>query len=272
MISVVTVVGSNAEVLPHMLNHYKTFGVHPIYIHIHAQTFSDPIVEQITTVAERYEATIASTNVVPWSQAINPLLYRQTLNQSPDDWFILADQDELHGYPDSPENLIRFCEKHGYDYVEGCFVDRLTESGVLDPVRESPSIMEQFPLGACVTGPILKGVINKIVLARGHVKLAHGQHHAYSGVPCPISELYVPVYHFKWTDGLLQRLRERVKVLKGIREGWWIESQRFLDFCDNEGRIPLKDSRLMVAPCKNGYLHWEILKSWREASPYFRRF
>jgi hypothetical protein len=271
-VCLVTVVGGEVLMLPHMLAHYRSLGIEQIVIHVNAQSCDDPIIERVRRTASIYSATIASVNIVPWFQFLNPLLYRQTLRHSSDAWFVIADQDELHEYPDSLSNIVAYCNQNNFDYVEGCFVDRVASDGILAEVEASVSLQEQFPLGACISGPILGAVINKVVLAKGSVKTSNGQHFAYSGRGCPVSQLYVPVHHFKWASGLIPRLEDRVQTYTMVDDMTKIESERFIAYYKKEGCIRVDDPRLMVSRCDPSYQGWSRLREWRLSSDYFRRF
>jgi hypothetical protein len=271
-VHLVTVVGSYIDVLPHMLGHYKQLGVQSLIIHLHTSSCHDELIEKARSIVKMYDTDLASITVIPWSENINPLLYRMSQMKAPTDWFVLADQDELQRYPDTLFDALRYCEEKGYDYLEGAFVDRLSADGTLRPVTADESIWEQFPLGGCISGAVLGAVINKVVAAKGHVRIARGQHHAYSGRRCPPSELYIPVHHFKWVEGLIARLKARVEIYKRLDEQLWMESARFIEYYERKHRIDLADTRLLVGSCSPEYEHWETIRQWRLASILFRTF
>jgi hypothetical protein len=271
-VHLVTVAGGCVDVLPHMLQHYRSQGIESIIINAHSSLRNDPVLNRIEQIAFDTGAEVASVTVAPWSQSINPLLYALARLRAPNDWFVIADQDELQTYPDGILDALKFCSRRGYDFIEGCFVDRIAADGRLAPVTPKHALSDQFPLGACISGPILGAVINKIVAAKGYVKLGPGQHHAYSGKQCPPSELYVPVHHFKWVDGLLDRLRQRVEAYKRLREAIWVESQKFLSYYESSGRIQIDDPDLLVARCDPEYPYWNQLRKWRLAASFFQGF
>jgi hypothetical protein len=53
---------------------------------------------------------------------------------------VLADQDELQVYPGDIFKLIERCKSRGYDYIMGCFVDRVSVSGSFPGVDADRSI------------------------------------------------------------------------------------------------------------------------------------
>jgi hypothetical protein len=267
----VTVVGANANLLPHMLEHYKGMGVDSMSIHIHSETCNDPLISEIKKIAQSFGASIASLSVVPWAQGLNPLLYRMSMQEYPDDWFITADEDEFQVYPQDVREIIRLCEEQHYDYVEGFLLDRLAEDGTLRPVVAGRSIWEQFSLGACLTGNLLGAVANKVVLSKGHVRIGGGHHHARSGVGCPPRSIYVPVHHFKWIDGLIERLNDRICTYKRLDDKLWLESEKFVSYYTRHNRIALEDKDLMIGSCSPTYEYWDQIVRWRIAAPMFRQ-
>jgi hypothetical protein len=269
-INLVTVVGTSIETLDQMLSHYQNLGITTIRIHINANSCEDELVDDVRRLAGRWGAEIASVNVIPWSESINPLLYTLSRTETPDEWFILADADEFQVYPDALGEILKYCNERGYDFVEGCFVDRVAADGSLTAIVQGEDLWSQFPLGGCLSGPLLGAVINKVVAARGHVRVGRGQHHAHSGIGCPVSEFYIPVHHFKWTSGLPARLETRSQIYKLLGEKVWQESDRFLAYFSAEKRIRIEDERFLFGLCNPEYPFWNRLRQWRVASYFFR--
>lgn len=61
----------------------------------------------------------------------------------PDDWWGIADLDEFHVHNRPPTEVVAYCERHGYDYVEGSLLDHVTADGrlagpVVAPVPRGP--------------------------------------------------------------------------------------------------------------------------------------
>ncbi len=260
-IHLVTVVGSNAVLLPHMLEHYAALGFDSIQINVHLETYDDPLLDRVQAISREFGAEIASIFIGKWVQTVNPFLYEQTKRHNLADWFVLADVDELQIYTEDIHTLIARVEKDGFDYVEGCIVDRIARDGGFPDVVTSRSIWEQFPLAAMITFPILKANILKVVAAKGFVYLAPGQHAALNGKGCPREQAYIPVHHFKWWSGLVERLKARVAFYRSHDEPIWQESQRFLDYYEErQGRFDLSDPGLFVAESTTEYPLWPEVK------------
>ena len=261
-IHLVTVVGASAQWLPHMLAHYRGLGIESFLIHAHLSRPDDPVLPEIRRLTDEFDCEIASTTIGPWTQDVNPALYARSRNCNPNDWFVMADQDELHEYPSDLRATLEECELRGFDYIEGGFLDRLGPDGTFPRVASDRNLWEQFPLGGFLSTPILDANPNKVVASKGHVGIAPGQHWATCGRGCPIDELYVPVHHFKWVEGIPQRLENRAAFYRSIGDPLWRESARFADYCRrHHGRIDISDPLLWIAPCSPSYPHWQTLTS-----------
>lgn len=252
-----TVVGGSAEILPHALAHYQSLGIESFFLHLQLPSANHPLAFEIEQIARRFSATIASVHIGPWLHDTNRALYRQTLAAYADDWFLISDQDELQLYPRDLPSILGECDRSGFDYIEGCFLDRFARNGSFPTVSPTESIWQQFPLAGFVSAPILEANPNKIVAAKGRVELGPGQHFALSGRGCPPEELYIPVHHFKWTAGVLERLAHRIQLRRHRGDRYWEESQRFLDHCRaHNGRLDIADPSFYLAEALPDYAHW----------------
>jgi hypothetical protein len=260
-IHLTTVAGAFVEVLPHMLEHYRAQGVESFLVNAHVSSENDPVLDRIRQITSEFGCGIESIALGPWRQEVNPSIYERTRAVFPNDWFVLADQDELQLYPGDLRSILEECDAKGFDYVEGGFIDRIASDGGFAPVLRNRSIWEQFPLGGYISTPILDANPNKIVAAKGHVKLVPGQHAALSGRGCPAEECYVEVHHFKWVAGIVERLEQRVAFYKEQHDPLWQESAKFLDYVRaHDGRIDITDSLFHIAPCSPGHPCWNIVK------------
>lgn len=257
----VTVVGGYIDVLPHMLAHYRGLGIESFFVHVHVRHRGDPILEQAAEITRAFGCGIASVTVGEWLHDTNRELYKQALQSRPNDWYLIADQDELQAYPRELISILEECDHTGYDYIEGCFLDRFASDGSFPAVRPDESIWRQFPLAGFVSAPVLQANPNKIVAAKGRVELRPGQHYALSGRGCPPEELYIPVHHFKWVAGILERLEQRAEFRRKRGDHYWEESQRFIDYCRaHDGRLDINDGSFYLAEAMPEYLRWEEVK------------
>jgi Glycosyl transferase family 2 len=260
-VHLVTVVGGYAGVLPHMLAHYRALGVRSFIVHVHAASDTDPVLHQVEQITREFGCGIASVTVGEWLHNTNRTLYRQAMQSRPNDWFLIADQDELQIYPRDLNALLAHSERRGCDYIEGCFLDRFARDGSFPEVLPNESIWHQFPLAGFVSAPVLEANPNKIVVARGFVELGPGQHYAFSGRGCPPEELYIPVHHFKWVSGVLDRLAHRTEFRRQRNDRYWQESQRFVDHCRaHGGRLDIAEPSFYLAEALPDYPHWREVK------------
>ena len=259
-IHLVTVVGGYLQALPAMLRHYRNLGVESFFVNVHLRNESDPVLEQVRAMTAEFGCGIASSTVGPW-QFVQQELYARQRELYPTDWFVLADQDELQQYPAGLAETLADCEQAGYDHVRGCFVDRIARDGALRPVDPEAPLEHQFPLGAFLSFPVLNADPRKVVAVKGPVVIQKGQHHALEGTACPARRHFIQVHHFKWVDGLVERLSKRAAELHAQGVPHWTESARFVQYFEKSGgRFPLADPRLLVGECAPEYLHWNAVK------------
>lgn len=276
----VTVIGESLDLLPHMLQYYKSVGVEEIIIHAHLNSYDQSRIEHISEAASHFDVKVSSFNIGPWFPTTNLHLYELSRADHPQDWFLLADQDEFQVFPDELLDVLGFCNRKGYDFIEGCLIDRVSTSGELGRATTDQPIWSQFPIGSVFAARCLGSVANKIVAAKGFVKIGIGQHHAYTGIACPSSEVYIPVHHFKWVEGLFSRLDQRVQFLNLIQKApfsnaglYLSECRRFMAYFERKGRIEIEDPQLLAAACGSiypfEYPFWRLLREWRSAADYF---
>jgi len=257
-IHLVTVVSSRADILPQMLKHYEILGISAFHIHVHATDSKDPIVEQVAQVARQFDAEVTST----WQIALRQVQHDawESRSQFGNDWCLIADLDEFQVYPAPLAELLAYCDAHGYEFVKGCFLDRIAVDGRLKEFCAELSIWGQYPMGAFLTYPILQGEPRKVVAAKSNVRMSNNGHHtAACGAGCPMTECLVQVHHFKWRDGLLEVLRQRIeRVRRTSRSNHWKQSQRFIEYyIENGNRINLEDPSLLSGTCDPHYPNWD---------------
>jgi hypothetical protein len=256
----VTVVGGYVKALPAMLEHYRSLGVESFFVNVHLAHAADPVHEEIEQITRKFGCGIASVTVGNWIQ-IQQGLYARQRELYPNDWFVLADQDELQVYPGDLREILNECEGQGFDHVRGCFVDRLASDGRFPPIVPDQPIWDQFPLGGYLTYPILGGDPRKVVAAKGALPLMRGQHHAFGGRACPSRQCYAQVHHFKWVEGLDKRLAERAAMLQAGGDMHYTESLRFVQYYNQVGgQLNIEEPALYIAPCDPQYRRWEEVK------------
>lgn len=258
-IHLVSLVGGHIDLLPFMLEHYREQGVESFYPNVHMNHPADPILTDVRKVTDRFGCEVGDLVIGEW-ELLQEEAIVSTMRKHPDDWWVLADQDELQMYPDSLASMLAYCDRKGYDCVTGSFVDRISGDGGFPALDQTRPIGEQFPLGGIVSYSILGAEPRKVIAAKGRVKVTKGQHFATNCNVCPAEEFFIEIHHYKWTAGVVERLRNRAVNNRALNLPYWIESERFVKYVDaNDGRINLFDPRLLIAPCAPRYPHWPMV-------------
>ena len=165
-------------------------------------------------------------------EANNILLKWQTTLPK-EDWVLFPDQDEFndYGHFNNIPDCVKFLEKNNYYALEGDFEDRVARDLILHKVQYPENLFEQFPKGVQITKGIIHASWKKILLSKAKIELRIGHHFVvwnskkeqpaalneikcskqyweYPPVPTPnVYESNFKVYHFKWTESLIHRLK-----------------------------------------------------------------
>ena len=268
-IRLVSILGGAVDVVPQMLAHYQAAGIERFHLVVHTPSARDPLRADIDAILSAAGLSAERYVVGPWHEALNRDLYRSVMGGHPTEWFVVADLDEFQLYSEALAELVRYCDAHDYDYVEGCFLDRLAGDGSFPPVGLGP-LWGQYPLAGFVALPLTGATPTKVVLARGGLLLGYGQHWAESGRGCPAGSRYVQVHHFKWAGSVVGRMADRAAR---YASGEWRtvydttrqEAMRFVAYVTgNGGRIDVTDPRFLLAPCADrfaDYPHWDRVRA-----------
>jgi len=205
MPNLVTVVGENTHILPHMLKHYED-QIDKAYVCVYRQGKDDGILEEIEELGIN-PFMVFTEDKYNWNRVTD--IYNTVKQTKPNDWWIVADDDELQVYPDDIETIIKDCERYGYDFVTGGFLDRIGIDGTFPEVTRETNIHKAFPLAGFFRYPMSKACPNKVTLMKGYQDVTPGQHYALfkdestswgKGHPkrMPVNEVFTQVHHFKW--------------------------------------------------------------------------
>jgi hypothetical protein len=235
-------------------------GIESLMIYVHELDQRPSVLEQVVRAAAPYPRATVIPVFGEWLTVQFAMF--DVMQRFPDDWFVVADQDEFHLFPRELSLILETAEARGYDCVNGCFVDRVAEDGSLRPLTLTRPLWEQYPFGAFLTFPICRGNFRKVVLAKGHVRFTNSGHHeAISSRPYPATELLVEVHHFKWVDGVLEYLSCRSSPKSQYGAITQREGHRFIRyFRANGNRIAVEDPGLLIAECNPRYLQWGTVR------------
>jgi hypothetical protein len=267
-VSFVGVFGGYIELLSHLIPHYRKLGVTRFIISLHGTETNDPAILKAVDVLARFGIEPYQIIVGPWNEDLNAKVIREVMQEDPEGWFLMADQDEFQIFDRDLGAVIDLCEREKADFVRGCLLDRVALDGSLAKVMPDESIWAQFPLCGSLTLPLAGAYPRKVVLARGSVHVGVGQHSATCGSALPYQQSLCQVHHFKWVDGLAQRLEtRRAKFAHGewrkMSTALEEESTRVLThLAGNNGRIDIHDSRFYLDECGsefNSYRNWAVV-------------
>jgi hypothetical protein len=272
MIRLVTVTGSRTNTLWHMLSYYKD-RVDEIYVVVYEwdgfSTYDDvlAITKQFPNVrivdrvvAEKYNWEMVTT------------LYNKTKMLHPNDWWVVADDDEFHKYSKDLYEIVSDCDKNGWELVRGGFIDRIGENGTFPKIDNDEDIFEQFPLAGFFRYPLSGACPNKICILKGYIELTPGQHYAkidghttwkWQGwnhpLISPVNEYNVQVHHFKWDSTCI----ERIKAVADIKQLYSYSDEykkMYQALRSNNFEIDITDSRFMIEHTGFwGYNQWNKL-------------
>jgi hypothetical protein len=272
MIRLVTVTGSRTNTLWHMLSYYKD-RVDEIYVVVYEwdgfSTYDDvlAITKQFSNVhivdrvvAEKYNWEMVTT------------LYNKTKMLHPNDWWVVADDDEFHKYSKDLYEIVSDCDKNGWELVRGGFIDRIGENGTFPEIDNDEDMFEQFPLAGFFRYPLSGACPNKVCILKGHIELTPGQHYAkidghttwkWQGwnhpLIAPVDEYNVQVHHFKWDSTCIKRIKAvaDIKQLYSYSDEY---KKMYQALRSNNFEIDITDSRFMIEHAGFwGYNQWNKL-------------
>jgi hypothetical protein len=273
MTRLLTVTGSRTNTLWHMLNHYRHI-VDEMFVVVYEWEDTN-ILAEVGKILENFPSAkvvkVEKREKFNWEVVTE--LYNEIKSQYPDDWWVIADDDEFHIYPIPLPFLIEDCEANGWDIVRGGFVDRIGEGGSFPEIQPYKNIFEQFPLAGFFRYPLSGACPNKICIMKGYIELTNGQHYAKvngevlwgeqsdNKLIAPIDTYSVQVHHFKWDSTCV----ERIKAVADIRKEY-AYSKEYLKMYQairrNNFEIDITNSDFMIEKSGIGsYCRWnELIK------------
>jgi hypothetical protein len=221
MVKLLTVIGHGVNLLPHFIEHYQKH-VDEINIGVYETELYPNLTEEVNEVIKNYEKVnvviTIQERVFDWEKVTH--LYNFIKSKQRDSWYVIADIDEFHLYPnDSLHKLIYDCQENNWDIVRGGFIDRIGRGGEFNELLDNVSIWEQFPNAGFFRYPMSNACPNKICVIKGYVDVTPGQHYAkidgqttwrwqgwHHPLIAPIDTHSVQVHHFKWDATSIERI------------------------------------------------------------------
>lgn len=259
--------------LPHFLAHYIALGVRPerMFPILNAPREDAPGLAEAHRILAAHGVPGVASWIAPYTSAAMWQKRREVQDRvaTERDWVLSADVDEFHDYPEPLADFLARMDGLGVTCVQGVFIDRLAEDGRLAPVRESPAVLEQFPIEADVIWSLAggkgydrRGTV-KVMALRPPLRPGRGGHrleregaarHVYGhplgdfpGIDRPAGRFSVPtrVHHVHWTDSLPERLRIRLAT-PGVSRAGAAYGRIQLDHFEAHGGVALE--RIARAP------------------------
>lgn len=278
MIRLVTVIGHGINLLPHFLNHYQKY-VDEIQIVCYNSDLHPIVGQEVRGVISKYENVKVVKEVYhrnfDWQKVTD--LYNEVKLTRKNDWWVVADIDEFHLYPnDDLQKLVEDCDENGWDIVKGGFIDRIGVEGSFPLLEQDESIWKQFPIMGFFRYPMSYACPNKISIMKGWVTLTSGQHYAkineqttwrWQGwnhpLMAPIDTHSVQVHHFKWDSTSI----DRIKRVADINENYSYSEEymkMYEELKKSNFRINLKKNEYMIEDSEgigkfNEYKQWKKL-------------
>ena len=269
MPNLVSVVGHNTTMLPHMLNHYKDI-VDDMFIVVYRQKDNDKIVEEVESLGIK-PFWIVTEPKFNWERVTH--IYNTVKLRYPNDWWIVSDDDELQVYPYDVKDIVKECIKHKYEFITGGFLDRIGEGGNFPEVSIDSNIQELFPYAGFFRYPMSGACPNKVTLMKGSVQVSPGQHYVnfedgknswgrQHPKRFPIEEVFTQVHHFKWDSTVVKRIKEVSETKEDYT--FWSEYKKMYSKIKNTEKIDIKNPSFMFEKLNNfsyiGYKQWDKLR------------
>jgi hypothetical protein len=277
MIRLVTVIGHGINLLPHFLNHYQKY-VDEIQIVCYNSDLHPTVSEEVRNVISKYENVKVVKEVYhrnfDWQKVTD--LYNEVKLTRKNDWWVVADIDEFHLYPnDDLQTLVEDCDENGWDIVRGGFIDRIGVGGSFPIIEQDKSIWNQFPIMGFFRYPMSYACPNKISVMKGWVTLTSGQHYAkideqttwrWQGwnhpLIAPIDTYTVQVHHFKWDSTSI----DRIKRVADINEEYSYSEEymkMYEELKKSNFKINLKKNEYMIEDSE-GVEKYNEYKKWKK--------
>jgi hypothetical protein len=275
MVRLLTVIGHGTNLIEHHINHYLGY-VDEIQYVVYETVLYPSLLDEVEKITKKYKkVSIVKTltdRVFDWEKVTE--LYNEIKLTQPNDWWVIADIDEFHLYPNnSIRKIIYDCDENGWEIVRGGFIDRVGKTGEFAEITSDKNIFEQFSTMCFFRYPLSKACPNKICIIKGHIEITFGQHYAkvnghttwkWQGwshpLIAPIDTHSVQVHHFKWDKTCV----DRIKAVAYNNEDYSFSNEYRLLYKElkkSEFKIDLNNSEYMVV-LSNGTIHYNTYNKW----------
>lgn len=225
MIRALSVIGHGTNLIPHFIDHYSKY-VDEIQFVVYQSIIHPSLIQDVKEIVKNYNNVVIvktiEDRVFDWEKVTT--LYNMVKSKKPNDWWVIADIDEFHLYPnDDLLSCIVDCDSNGWDLVRGGFIDRIGPDGEFSELKDDVNIFKQFPNMGFFRYPMSKACPNKVCVMKGYIEITAGQHYAkingqttwrWQGWNHPLinPDSHVQVHHFKWDKTSIDRVKAVASV------------------------------------------------------------
>lgn len=256
-----------------MLKYYENI-VDETYVIVYREKEDDGILESILELGIKPYMVVTEPNY-HWNRIAD--IYNEVKKTKPDEWWIVANDDEFHAYPYGIRDIIKECEENNFTFVTGGILDRVGENGGLPDINIDTNIFETFPYGGFFTYPVSNACPNKVTLMKGSQEISSGQHYAIWGSNrnswgrwhrkrMPIDVVFAQVHKFNWDSTAPSRIQHITEDRNDYVYFWEFE-KIYNELKINDFKFDLNNPNYLFEKVKNfsyisytDYSKWDLLR------------
>jgi len=169
-----------AILLHHWVHHYLDLGVRPEHFLVVINSKAGKRTKEVDECAKILDDK--GIGYVLWlTQYSSEIMYKYRMELQTkvdvEDWIIHADNDEFHHYGGkSVVDFLEDMEQKGINEVRGQYIDRVSLTGELEPLKFEPTLFIQFPLWCQVIKKVAGGRDFKTMAYKGMWRTDRGNH------------------------------------------------------------------------------------------------
>jgi hypothetical protein len=224
---------NDARLLGHFLRHYHAAGVTRFYI-----ATAPEFRTEVASFADRHDIVLTDRLIVEDTILAenNAVTRLRALHQAPDEWVVITDLDEFIEFDEAIDSLAARAGEAGANVVRGIMLDRFSADGQLPEIAPDADLPTLLPVKSRFIREVMGGSDHKGVLVRGPLRPAAGAGHHRFEDEIVFAEV-LPISHYKWIAGALERLRKTHGLILQAGIPWAIEHRRVFEHYALHGRF-----------------------------------
>ena len=203
-------VQNDADLLPYFLEHYDNLGLdnNCIFLHDGNDAEDNELCGKAVTEMGFKLRHIPQSSSFGQGELRRVLMDNFTKVMNPEDYLLTANADEFQIWHEPPQLAL----EEGFDMVVGRLEDRFNDA--LTPIEEGATLEASFPIShphlSKVLFPKKPRLRDKIVMAKAKIQVDYRKSISLDVKMNGIRVTgEVPILHYKWRDGIFDRLRTR---------------------------------------------------------------